>query len=43
MSQKERRLGVPESNLVTRTLKLQPGDADALRLAIAEIDQLFGL
>lgn len=43
MSQKERRLGVSESNLVTRTLKLQSGDADALRLAIAEIDELFGL
>ncbi|MEQ6916619.1 hypothetical protein [Halomonas aquatica] len=43
MSQKERRLGVSESNLVTRTLKLQSGDADALRLAIADIDVLFGL
>ncbi|WP_304525121.1 cation transporter [Halomonas sp. I5-271120] len=43
MSRNERRLGVNEVNLVTRKLKLEPCDADALRLAIAEIDELFGL
>lgn len=43
MSDKERRLGVSEANLVTRRLKLKPSGETALKAAIGEIDELFGL
>ncbi len=43
MSQKERRLGVSERNLVTRKLTLAPCEAEALRVAMGEIDALYGL
>jgi len=43
MSDKDRRLGVSEINLVTRHLKLVPCDEAAIQAAIADIDQLYGL
>ena len=43
MSNKDHRLGVSEINLVTRHLKLEPSDEVAIRAAVADIDQLYGL
>ncbi|MBZ9567115.1 cation transporter [Modicisalibacter tunisiensis] len=43
MSDKERRLGVSEANLVTRKLRLRACSESALQAAIGEIDALFGL
>ena len=43
MSNKDHRLGVSEINLVTRHLKLEPNDEVAIRAAVADIDQLYGL
>ncbi len=43
MSKNEHRLGVSEVNLVTRKLKLEPCDQDELRVAMDEIDGLYGL
>lgn len=43
MSKKEHRLGVSEVFLVTRKLKLEPCNPEALRVALGEIDALFGL
>ncbi|WP_280549196.1 MULTISPECIES: cation transporter [unclassified Halomonas] len=43
MSKQERRLGVSEVNLVTRKLKLEPCNEEALGLAIGEIDEVYGV
>ncbi|WP_108445332.1 hypothetical protein [Halomonas denitrificans] len=43
MSKNEHRLGVSEVNLVTRKLKLEPCDEEALRVAVGKIDALYGL
>ncbi|MFG6159558.1 hypothetical protein FIU83_10750 [Halomonas sp. THAF5a] len=43
MTHKEHRLGVSEVNLVTRHLKLDSNDLDAVRAAVADIDELYGL
>ncbi|WP_299313545.1 cation transporter [uncultured Halomonas sp.] len=43
MSNSEHRLGVSETNLVRRNLKLEPSDTASLQAAIDEIDRLYGL
>lgn len=43
MSNSEHRLGVSETNLVNRKLKLEPTEQETIQTAIAEIDQLYGL
>ena len=43
MPTQEHRLGVSEANLVIRHLKLEPCEANTMRAALVEIDQLFGL
>jgi hypothetical protein len=43
MKTKDHRLGVSEINLVTRQLKLELGDEEAIRAAISDIDELYGL
>ncbi len=39
----DHRLGVSEINLVTRHLKLEPSDEKAIRAAVTDIDELYGL
>lgn len=43
MRKQDHRLGVSEINLVTRHLKLEPSDERAIRAAVADIDELYGL
>ncbi|QTF92864.1 cation transporter [Halomonas sp. BM-2019] len=43
MRNHEHRLGVAETNLVNRNLKLEPSDTASLKAAIDEIDRLYGL
>ncbi len=40
---REHRLGVSKVNLVTRHLKLDSNDVDAVRSAVSDIDALYGL
>jgi Mg-chelatase subunit ChlI len=40
---REHRLGVSKVNLVTRHLKLDANDVEAVHAAVADIDKLYGL
>lgn len=43
MAHREHRLGVSETTLVNRHLKLDSSDLDAVKAAVADIDELYGL
>jgi hypothetical protein len=43
MTDKDHRLGVTEANLVVRHLKLEDVDSASIKIAIQEIDRLYGL
>ena len=43
MTHKKHRLGVSETTLVKRHLKLDSRDLDAVKAAVSDIDELYGL